>query len=64
MSAELNLLKQHVRLSNARTIDDTTGAVFKYFKSVTWSLLKDEWTMMTLRQKADFCEKLHKELNL
>lgn len=57
-NGELNHILKCLQESKAKTVEDGLNVLDGYFSTVTWSLLKDEWTKhMTLKMKKDFVSK-------
>lgn len=54
---ELDYLKTLVKTSNK----PVEVVIEEYFKATTWSLLKDEWTKLSKKQKTNVINKLQGE---
>ena len=59
---EFHLLKKHIKKCDPKDLSGMVSVLIHYFNDIKWSLLKDEWTKMTIGQKKELAVKLLKEL--
>lgn len=52
--SELKILLSHIKQANPKSVVEVKEAADGYFEEIVWSVLKDEWNVMTSEQKDEF----------
>lgn len=62
MNPEMFVLRKFIVERQPKTEDDTFNVVKDYFRQIHWSILKDEWNVMSGRERNLLVNKLFSEL--
>ena len=62
MNPEMFVLRKFIVERQPKSADDTFNVVKDYFNQIHWSILKDEWNVMSGRERNLLVNKLFSEL--